>query len=136
MGKGMNDKTKIETVKVVRQIGPVVDWSSKDKTGLLDALLACRDREEMSRFLRDLMTKQEIEEFTKRFQAARMLSEDTQYNAIIEKTGLSSATVARIAKWLKGSLGGYRLVLARLTSVKTSASLHHHLSPKLGKGMS
>ncbi len=132
MSKGMNDNTSVETVKLVQQIGLVMDWKSKDKALLLDALLACRDKDELARFLRDLMTVQEIEEFTKRFQAARMLSEDTQYNAIIERTGLSSATVARIAKWLKGSLGGYRLVLARLSS----PTAHHHNPAKLGKGLS
>ena len=129
MSKGMNDKTSIKTVKLIKQIGTDMDWKAKDKGQLLNALLACKNRDEMARFLRDLMTKQEIEEFAKRLQAARMLSEDTQYNAIIEKTGLSSTTVARIAKWLNGSLGGYRIILNRLSN-------HHHLSPKLGKGLS
>jgi len=129
MSRGMNDKTEINTVKLVQQIGTTVDWKSKSKRELLDALLSCRDQDEMAIFLRDLMTEQEIEEFAKRLQAAKMLSQDTQYAMIIERTGLSSATVARIAKWLKGSLGGYRLVLSRLSN-------HHHNPTNLGKGLS
>ncbi len=57
-----------------------------------------------------------------------MLSRDVQYNAIIESTGLSSTTIARISKWLKGSLGGYRLVIKNLA--------HHNNSFKFEKGLS
>ena len=71
--------------------------------------------------------KKEILEFANRLEAASLLTQDVQYNAIIESTGLSSTTIARISKWLKGSLGGYRLILARL---------NHHNSSKLGKGLS
>ena len=60
--------------------------------------------------------------------AAEMLSRDVQYNAIIESTGLSSTTIARISKWLKGSLGGYRLVIKNLA--------HHNNSFKFEKGLS
>jgi TrpR-related protein YerC/YecD len=78
------------------------------------------------------LTPAEIKEFANRLEAARLLSRDVQYNAISESTGLSSATIARIQKWLNGSLGGYRLILSRLA--KTSS--HHHTSPQLRKGLS
>ncbi|MBI3305725.1 hypothetical protein HYZ82_01165 [Candidatus Nomurabacteria bacterium] len=110
----MNDKTSIETVKVIQQIGPVFNWDTRKNRQLLEAILALKDADEAKRFLRDLMTLFEIKEFANRLEAATLLSKDVQYNAIIESTGLSSATIARIAKWLKGSLGGYRLVLNRL----------------------
>ena len=74
------------------------------------------------------MTEQEIKEFANRLEAAKLLTEDTQYNAISEDTGLSSATIARIAKWLGGSLGGYRLILSRLSN--------HHSPSRLRKGLS
>ena len=106
-----------------------INWNTKEKREFVEAILSLKNKNEAERFLRDLLTKQEIEEFSKRLLTARMLSEDAQYNAIIEKTGLSSTTVARISKWLKGSLGGYRLVLNRL-------SIHHSNSLKLEKGLS
>ncbi len=126
MSKGMNDKTSIDTVKLVQQIGPVFDWNTPENTQLVEAFLSPKNSDEMTRFLRDLMTPQEINEFANRLEAASLLSKDVQYNAISESTGISSATVARIAKWLKGSLGGYRLVLSRI---------NHHGPSKIRKGL-
>ncbi len=107
-----------------------INWNKKENNQFLNAILAIESKEEAKFFLRDLMTESEIIEFGKRLEAARLLSRNTQYTAIIELTGLSSTTVARISKWLKGSLGGYRLILGRL------ANMHHHNSIKLGKGLS
>ena len=128
MSKGMNDKTSIETVKLVRQIGSKIDWSTRENKQLIEAILVLKNADEAKLFLRDLMTKGEIQEFANRLEAASLLFSNMQYNYIIEKTGLSSATIARIAKWLKGSLGGYRLVLSRLNN--------HHTPPKFRKGLS
>lgn len=122
----MNKNTNIKTVEVVQGIGAVVDWKKKENKQLLEAFAVLENTEETARFLRDLMTVSEIEEFSKRLEAASLLSKDAQYNTIVEKTGLSSATIARIAKWLKGSLGGYRLVINKL---------HHHNPSKLKKGL-
>lgn len=106
------------------------NWNIKENKQFLESILLLKDRKEAETFLRDLMTENEIIEFGKRLEAARLLSRNTQYLAIIEKTGLSSTTVARISKWLKGSLGGYRLILNRLSN------MHHHNPTKLGKGLS
>ncbi len=109
-----------------------LNWNAKENNQFLNAILALESKDEAKCFLRDLMTEGEIEEFGKRLEAARLLSRDTQYVSIIEQTGLSSTTIARISKWLKGSLGGYRLILDRLSPSK----LHHHNPSKLGKGLS
>ena len=124
MSRGMNKNTKIETV---RSVGEDADWQEKKNTQLVQAFLSLKDADEVARFLRDLMTIREIEEFARRLEAASLLSQNAQYNAIAESTGLSTATIARVAKFLKGSLGGYKLVLNRL---------HHHNPTKLGKGLS
>ncbi len=125
----MNDNTDIGTVKLVQQISADIDWNSQINKQLIAGILEIKDAEEAKRFLRDLMTPKEIKEFANRLEAAKLLTEDVQYNAISESTGLSSATIARIAKWLGGSLGGYRLVLARLSN-----NLHHN-SSKLKEGL-
>src|SRR3990167_8045941 len=96
-----------------------IDWNKKENKQLIEAVLALKNADEAERFLRDLMTEGEIKEFSNRLEAASLLSKDVQYNTIIEDTGLSSTTIARISKWLKGSLGGYRLILSRL-------SKHYH----------
>ncbi len=103
-------------------------WNTKEKRELMEAILSLKDKDEAERFLCDLLTKQEIEEFSNRFLAAQMLSRDVQYNAIIEKTGLSSTTIARVSKSLKGILGGYRSVINNLHH-------HNHTKLKLGKGL-
>lgn len=94
---------------------------------LIQALLAVDKSTEMKKFLRDLLTEEEILEFSRRWQAAQMLDKRVPYTQIVAKTGLSSTTVARVAKWLNGRLGGYRLVLARLS---------HHANSSFGKGLS
>ena len=122
----MNDNTDIKTVKLIQQIGSDMDWNTKANKQLVEAVLELKNTDEAKRFLRDLMTPLEIKEFSGRLEAASLLARDVQYNSITESTGLSSATIARIAKWLNGSLGGYRLVLARLS---------HHNSSSFGKGL-
>lgn len=104
-----------------------IDWSKKENKQLIEAVLSLQNKNEAKRFLRDLMTEKEIKEFANRLEAASLLSKDVQYCVIIESTGLSSTTIARISKWLKGSLGGYRLILNRLSN--------HHNSSKIGKGL-
>lgn len=109
-----------------------IDWKERKNKQLLRALLSLDTPDEAQRFLRDLLTEPEIKEFANRLEAANCLSKDVYYDAIIEDTGLSSATIARIKRWLLGPLGGYRLVLSRLSN----SSLHHHNPTKLGKGLS
>ncbi len=95
---------------------------------LIKAVLALRNKAEAKKFLRDLLTQDEIAEFGNRWQAAQMLSDKISYTTIRGKTGLSSATIARISSWLKNGMGGYRLMLNR-------TALHHHNSSPVGKGL-
>ncbi len=105
-----------------------IDWNKKENKQLIDAIMMLKNNDELKRFLRDLMTINEISEFSNRLETARLLSNNVQYCGIIEKTGLSSTTVARISKWLRGPQGGYRLVLNKLH--------HAHSQNSVGKGLS
>lgn len=104
-----------------------MDWKSKENQRLIQAILALKTADEAGRFLRDLMTEKEIREFAKRLKAAEMLTEKIPYSTIEKETGLSSTTVARVAKWLNGKEGGYRSVISKL---------HHHNSIQAGRGLS
>lgn len=104
-----------------------VDWNKTEYKQLVKAILALKTGDETERFLRDLLTESEIEEFAKRFLAAEMLSQGAFYSAIEERTGLSSATVSRVAKWLKGKGRGYQTVIGRI---------HHNNSIQVGRGLS
>src|SRR5918911_4624809 len=81
---------------------------------LADALGTLRTRDEYRRFLRDLCTLAELEALAHRWQIARLLDEGkSSYLEISERVGASTATVTRVAQWLRGGAGGYRLALER-----------------------
>lgn len=88
--------------------------TKKSINKLLKAILLLQTEDEAKIFFRDLLTSGELDEFSKRWQAAKMLYEKTSYSIIVKETGLSSTTVARVSKWLHGKSGGYRLVLNRM----------------------
>ncbi|MGZ4389979.1 MAG: YerC/YecD family TrpR-related protein [Gaiellaceae bacterium] len=72
-----------------------------------------RTEAEAGRFLRDLCTLAELEAMSHRWHAARLLDEGRPYVEIAKTTGASTATVTRVAQWLRHGEGGYRLALDR-----------------------
>jgi TrpR-related protein YerC/YecD len=80
---------------------------------LADAVLTLRDRDEARRFLRDLCTLPELEALAHRWQTVRLLEQGVPYVEIAERVPTSTATVTRVAQWLKHGTGGYRVVLDR-----------------------
>ena len=89
---------------------------------LADALLTMRNRDELKRFLRDLCTITELEALSHRWQIARMLEEKRPYLEIAESIRTSTATVTRVAQWLRHGTGGYRLALDRAARKKARAA--------------
>lgn len=89
-------------------------WNTSPKRNLIRAILALENADQTQRFLRDLLTPNEIEEFATRLQTAELLSRNVPYTTIVKTTGFSSTTVARVAKWLNTGMNGYRFVLAKL----------------------
>ena len=94
-----------------------MNWKTEEIKKLIQAVLLLENEKEVKTFLRDLMTEPEIQEFAKRLQAADMLNQNISYSVIEKQIGLSSTTIARVAKWLKGKEGGYKNILNKL---------HHH----------
>jgi len=83
---------------------------------LYKALSVLVDPKEISDFLRDLLTIEEIGEAVRRFQVAKMLESGKSFRQIQTKTNMSSTTVARINYWLHHGTGGYRRALEKLKS--------------------
>ena len=81
---------------------------------LADAVLTLRDRSEARRFLRDLCTLPELEALAHRWQTVQLLEQGVPYVEIAERVPTSTATVTRVAQWLKHGTGGYRTALDRL----------------------
>lgn len=95
-------------------MAPDTAWRTSDVDALLDALLDLRDRGEAARFLRDLCTLGEIEDLAHRWAVVRLLDDGLHYAEIAQRTGASTATITRIASWLRHGEGGYQLALERL----------------------
>jgi TrpR-related protein YerC/YecD len=81
---------------------------------LAEAILAVRTQEEAQRFLRDLCTLPELEALAHRWQIVLLLDEGVSYVEIAERVPTSTATVTRVAQWLRRGTGGYALVLDRV----------------------
>ena len=89
-------------------------WRDSNIDDLCDALLVLRTRDEAAAFLRDICSLHELESLSHRWQAARMLDQGTPYARIASELHASTATVTRVAHWLRHGEGGYRLVLDRI----------------------
>ena len=85
----------------------------QDIEELYKAILTLDNLSEAKSFFRDLLTEGEIREFAERWKVAQMIANKVPYTTIIGATGLSSTTVARVARWVKKGTGGYRLILRR-----------------------
>jgi len=83
----------------------------KTSLDLQKAFLQLHTKHEVFAFLRDLLTEDEIVEFSLRLDIAKRLSQGENYKHIEQETGASSTTIARVAKFLKGEYGGYRKIL-------------------------
>jgi len=83
---------------------------------LVDALLALRTRAEAEAFLADLCTPGEVRALSERWLVARLLNEgEMSYREIAQQAGSSTATVVRVARFLKDMpYQGYRRILDRL----------------------
>ncbi len=88
--------------------------NSSSAKELYKGILQLKNEDEAAKFFRDLLTPAEIEEFSKRFQMAKLLFQGNSYAKVAEKLKTSTTTVTRVALWLNRGMGGYKLILTRL----------------------
>ena len=91
----------------------VESWRTEQTEALFDAFLRLETLDEAASFLRDLCTLGELHDLANRWAVVRLLDDGLHYAEISERTGASTATITRIAQWLKHGEGGYRLLLER-----------------------
>jgi TrpR-related protein YerC/YecD len=89
------------------------DWRTPEIQDLLETIARLRSREEAERFFRDLCTLAELEAMAHRWEVAKLLDEGLPYAEVARRAGASTATVTRVAQWLRRGEGGYRLTLDR-----------------------
>lgn len=82
---------------------------------LARAFLSLESEEDCYRLFEDLFTIREVQDLSQRLEVAQMLSNRATYTEIVEKTGVSTATIGRVNRALNYGAGGYQQVLERLS---------------------
>ncbi|MBR6219689.1 MAG: hypothetical protein IKQ80_03925 [Clostridia bacterium] len=99
-------------------------FSSRLQNGQTDnlarAFLALNDMEDCYRLFEDLFTIREIQDLSQRLEVAQLLQKQATYTEIVEKTGVSTATIGRVNRALNYGAGGYQRVLERLNQENKS----------------
>ena len=98
----------------VSPAGPASDDLVGGIDELATAIRTLKTPDEVKRFLRDLCTRAELEALVHRWQTARLLEEGVPYLEIAERVPTSTATVTRVAQWVRHGAGGYRIALDRV----------------------
>lgn len=78
---------------------------------LIATIATIKDRKVVEQFLRDLCTRTELTAMAQRWEVAQLVDQGVPYAQIAKRTGASTATVTRVAQWLRHGEGGYRAVL-------------------------
>ncbi len=93
-------------------------FSSRLKSDRTDALarafLTLESEEDCYRLFEDLFTIREVQDLSQRLEVAQLLKSKATYTDIVEKTGVSTATIGRVNRALNYGAGGYQRVLERL----------------------
>jgi TrpR-related protein YerC/YecD len=89
------------------------EWRNDNTASLMDTIIELTDRDEAERFFRDLCTRRELEEMAARWSVVKSLGEGHSYREIHDLTGVSTATITRIAQWVRHGTGGYIDALKR-----------------------
>ena len=89
---------------------------TSEQTSLYEALLQLKSIDECEAFFKDLCTPAEIKAMKERWLVAQLLDEgQLSYRQIHEETGVSIATITRVARFLlHENNAGYKVMLHRL----------------------
>lgn len=79
-----------------------------------EAIAQLKDKTESEKFLGDVATLTEIQAMAERWQVAKLVEQGISYREINKQTGVSTATITRVAKWFKYGMGGYRMMIDRM----------------------
>lgn len=93
---------------------PTVSQLKKRSAFLCKTISAIDQADDMFYFLCDLLTPDEILEFSQRLDIAHKLSKGESYVQIQKEVDASSTTIARVSKFLNGTYGGYRKTIEKI----------------------
>jgi uncharacterized protein YerC len=92
----------------------LINWNTMSHQALINALMASNSPDLMKSFLDDLLTKQEIETLSCRFQIVVSIMLGTPYKYISQTLGVSSKAIARISKLLINKRGGFQSIIKKM----------------------
>lgn len=84
---------------------------------LIQAISLLQTQQETHLFFADLCTPAELEAMADRWQVVPLIREGIPYRTIHEQTGVSVATITRIARCINMGSGGYNLMAERIKKV-------------------
>ena len=91
---------------------------------LIEVLTKIDDKKVMQNFLIDITTPAELKTLQERLNVAMLLNEEISYKEISKKTGSSTTTITRVARFLKDEkFGGYRWVIKHLLNLKENKNI-------------
>lgn len=99
-------------MKEHRVYDPGEELAVADK--LFGAVLLLDNLDDCRAFFQDLCTPAELQAMKDRWRVAELLADGLTYRDIRTKTGVSVATVGRVARCLNESPAGYAVVLKKL----------------------
>ncbi|PIR49260.1 hypothetical protein COU80_00735 [Candidatus Peregrinibacteria bacterium CG10_big_fil_rev_8_21_14_0_10_55_24] len=101
---------------------------------LCSAMVSCKSEEQMADLLRDVGTLGELQSWSERLEVAKLLAQGLSYREVAERTGASTTTVTRVARFIENGPGGYRRYLGVSRTLKGSAEVvHHHADSPRGE---
>lgn len=87
------------------------NFSMGELSGLFDAVLKLKTKDECEKFFEDVCTIKELQDIAQRLQVAALLKAGLNYQEVSKETGASTATISRVNKCLVYGRGGYDIVL-------------------------
>ena len=84
---------------------------------LYTAVSSLHSREEVKKFLRDLLTESERVMMGRRIIVAQRLLEDKSYLEIKQELGVGMDTIIRVHRWLEDDIDGYETAIKKLRKI-------------------
>ena len=78
----------------------------KDKKLIIETLRKLKSEKDLTNFLDDLLTEEEILDLAQRIKIGKLILDGKSYDEISEKIGTSTSTVSKIGQIIKYGKGG------------------------------
>ena len=89
-------------------------FHSESLERLYKTIVNLQSVEECAQYFEDLCTIKELQDMAQRLDTAILLDRGLNYQQIIERVGISTATISRVSRCLNYGAGGYKNAIKRL----------------------